>query len=229
MKGKGPNYAELQRPFVNFYAPTFILYELSSPFLNIHWFLDKLSLTGSNIQLVNGIFLLSSFFGCRLIWGSYSSLRVFIDVFRAIRRGALVPISTTHDFATTKPSANPADEIMRFAAGKDVPIWLAGSYLGANICLNGLNWYWFGKMIEAIRKRFDPPFGTRGLPEKKRKGGKLLEGVDGSAPEQVVKKETEIWKGVDEDGSTSVEVDQVEVRRRLPKVEDNGEDVGFVP
>ena len=43
-----------QRPFVNYYAPTFILYELSSPFLNIHWFCDKLNMTGSKIQLYNG-------------------------------------------------------------------------------------------------------------------------------------------------------------------------------
>jgi hypothetical protein len=34
-----------QRPFLNYFAPTFILYELSSPFLNIHWFLDKVNMT----------------------------------------------------------------------------------------------------------------------------------------------------------------------------------------
>jgi len=119
---------------------------------------------------------------------------------------------------------------MRFnAVREDVPFWLAASYLASNITLNGLNWYWFGKMIEAIRKRFDPPFGTRGMPDKP-KGAALLEGIDGSAPEKkTIKKETEIWKGVDADGSTSVEVDQVEVRRRVPKVDENGEEVEFVP
>lgn len=178
---------------------------------------------------MNGILLLGSFFGCRLVWGSYASLRVFFDVYRAIRRGALVPISTMHEFASTKRSATAADEIMRFAAGKDVPMWLAASYLSANICLNGLNWYWFGKMIEAIRKRFDPPFGTRGLPEKKRKGVNLLEGVDGTMPERSVKKETEVWRGVDEHGNTSIEVDQVEVRRRVPRVEESSGEDEFVP
>ncbi|KAK3080578.1 hypothetical protein LTS18_000118, partial [Coniosporium uncinatum] len=64
------------RPFVNYYAPTFILYELSSPFLNIHWFCDKLHLTGSTIQLLNGVVLLATFFGCRLCWGTFNSLRV---------------------------------------------------------------------------------------------------------------------------------------------------------
>jgi len=40
-----------QRPFVNYYGCTFILYELSSPFLNFHWFFDKLDMTGSLPQL----------------------------------------------------------------------------------------------------------------------------------------------------------------------------------
>jgi hypothetical protein len=67
---------------VNFYAPTFILYELSSPFLNIHWFCDKLNMTGSTLQFVNGIVLLFTFFSCRLCWGTYNSIRVFNDVWR---------------------------------------------------------------------------------------------------------------------------------------------------
>lgn len=29
--------------------------------------------------------------------------------------------------------------------------------------LNALNIYWFGKMVETIRRRFDPPFGTKGV------------------------------------------------------------------
>ena len=63
-----------QRPFCYFWAPVFLLYELSSPFLNIHWFCDKVGLTGSTVQAVNGALLTSSFFGCRIIWGIYLSL-----------------------------------------------------------------------------------------------------------------------------------------------------------
>ena len=37
--------------------------------------MDKLGMTGSTAQLVNGIMLLTSFFGCRLIYGTYSSAR----------------------------------------------------------------------------------------------------------------------------------------------------------
>lgn len=36
-----------------------------------------------------------------------------------------------------------------------VPFWLAGVYLTCNLVLNSLNFYWFGKMIETVRKRFE--------------------------------------------------------------------------
>ncbi|KAF2659862.1 DUF887-domain-containing protein [Lophiostoma macrostomum CBS 122681] len=177
------------RPFVNFYAPTFILYELSSPFLNIHWFCDKLNLTGSKIQLYNGILLLLTFFSCRLCWGSYQSARVFYDVYRTLKSGHV----TLHDpqlgklnngtYAPEAPVAG--SEIMQFAGDRIVPVWLAAAYLASNLVLNGLNWFWFGKMIETIRKRFDPPLGTR-KPEKADKAGTTLEKEHMSEVEKVL-------------------------------------------
>ncbi|MCJ1398457.1 hypothetical protein MMC11_001657 [Xylographa trunciseda] len=142
------------RPFVNFYAPTFILYELSSPFLNIHWFCDKLHLTGSRIQLYNGLVLLATFFGCRLVWGTYQSIRVYQDVWAAIQSPGILPIIPTN--TTTAASIDPRAEILRFQGDGIVPVWLACTYLGSNIVLNTLNFYWFGKMIEAVKKRFRP-------------------------------------------------------------------------
>ncbi|KAF2137959.1 uncharacterized protein K452DRAFT_290996 [Aplosporella prunicola CBS 121167] len=149
------------RPFVNFYGPTFILYELSSPFLNVHWFCDKLNLTGSKIQLYNGFLLLGSFFGARLCWGSYQSYSVFKDVYRALSASDALNDSITnldHNLALNTG-------IMRFAPSSAdelaIPLWLAAVYLAANLTLNALNWYWFSKMIETVRKRFAPPLGTK--------------------------------------------------------------------
>lgn len=44
---------------------------------------------------------------------------------------------------------------------KAVPVWLAVTYLSSNVVLNSLNFYWFGKMIETVRKRFNGNKGDR--------------------------------------------------------------------
>ena len=47
-------------------------------------------------------------------------------------------------------------EVMRFAGpNSHLPYWLIGVYLVSNVTLNALNWYWFGKMIETVKKRFE--------------------------------------------------------------------------
>ncbi|KAF3161930.1 hypothetical protein TWF106_004961 [Orbilia oligospora] len=133
------------RPFVNYYAPTFLLYELSSPFLNFHWFMDKLEMTGSTLQLVNGICLLVVFFSCRLVYGTYSSFRVGSDIYLAWQ--------------------NPPLDIVQ--QGRSVPAWLALSYVTSNLILHFLNFYWFGKMVDALRRRFDSTKSTVSSPDKK--------------------------------------------------------------
>lgn len=146
---------------MNFYGPIFILYELSSPFLNFHWFLDKLKLTGSTYQAINGAVLTSTFFFCRIVWGAWNSYWTFGDMIRAYNSGL---IGSSSRVSTIGMSAADA-EAMSFAGQRKMPLWLAGSYLAANIVLNILNYYWFSKMIQTIRSRFDPPWGTKGVSE----------------------------------------------------------------
>ena len=190
-----------QRPFVNYYAPDFILYELSSPFLNIHWFCDKVEMTGSNTQLINGIFLITTFICCRLIWGTYASICVFRDVLAAYRHTTSWDASAAAVDPQTSGASSPGLEIMRYAGNKEAPLWLCLAYLASNITLNSLNWYWINKMIATIRKRFDPPFGTR-------------------RPEDKPKIETDVARGIYADGTKSVEIDATQVRRR-PTVQRN--------
>ncbi|XTI94683.1 nonribosomal peptide synthetase [Cenococcum geophilum] len=71
------------QPFFHFYTPWFILYHLSVPFLHIHWFCDVLDMTGSNLQLCNGLALLSIFFWSRIICGNYQSLALYQDLWTA--------------------------------------------------------------------------------------------------------------------------------------------------
>lgn len=152
------------RPFLNFYAPVFILYELSTPFLNVHWFCDKLNLTGSKIQLYNGIALLATFACCRLVYGSFQSIMVYIDMWKAIHTGpdaSYVAAAFDKNGTMTDPNAN----MMAFVTNAEpIPVWLAGIYLASNLVLNTLNWHWFFKMISAVRKRFEPAKKEKEVP-----------------------------------------------------------------
>jgi hypothetical protein len=174
------------RPFVNYYAPTFILYELSSPFLNIHWFLDKVNMTGSNLQWYNGMMLLVAFFSCRLVWGTWQSVVVYGDMWHAIKQSRSLTHSPFLDGVTTnapifklsEAGALCADEsclranaeISQFAhhfTDVSLPQWLPIAYVIANLILNSLNFYWFSQMIDAVLKRF------RQKPAEKKETGLL--------------------------------------------------------
>ncbi|KAF2674645.1 hypothetical protein BT63DRAFT_419930 [Microthyrium microscopicum] len=199
-------------PFVNFYAPVFVLYEISSPFLNIHWFCDKMELTGSNIQFINGILLLITFGGARLIYGTWASYSLCRDILTAVytaREAPHTPPLALSHFALNATTLfnNPIEalQVLKYApAGPHIPTWMWMSNIASNITLNILNWYWYQQMISAIRKRFDPPFGTR----KKLKADSDIK----------------VTRSEDASGSKTLKVDSLEVRRRqqLERLESTG-------
>ncbi|KAJ9610333.1 hypothetical protein H2200_005110 [Cladophialophora chaetospira] len=127
-------------PFANYYGINFVLYELSTPFLNIHWFMDKSGLTGSTWQLINGICLMGTFFASRIGWGLYQSFNLYRDIWTLWRidpasKTGLEAIGTTHDASS-------------------VSKWLSLTFLAANTILSGLNIYWFGRMVKSMRGHF---------------------------------------------------------------------------
>ncbi|EMD00457.1 hypothetical protein BAUCODRAFT_62246 [Baudoinia panamericana UAMH 10762] len=206
------------RPFLCFYCPVFLLYELSSPFLNIHWFCDKLELTGSIYQAINGVFLVGTFFSSRLVWGLYNSYNVFHDFWIAYQAGHSSGVGLMGDDAAIRNSMSgdmsiyyeEARQQRAFMGEKVLPLWLPIVYLLSNLTLNLLNVYWFGKMIETIRKRFDPPFGTKGIgpdfvhyePQEK------IDQLHKEALGQPIQMDEsiELQRGVYADGHKSVEV-----------------------
>jgi hypothetical protein len=152
--------------------------------------------------------LLLTFFCCRLVWGTYQSVRVFADVYRAL---------TQDQTALLK---EPESDLIFFAGDKAVPLWLPACYLLSNLTLNGLNWYWFGKMIETLRKRFDPPLGTRKPEELTEKvpaeESVLVEGTDIETPGVMTPGEGNDYisaVSVEKDAHT-LKVQQSEVRSR---------------
>ncbi|KAJ1976416.1 hypothetical protein H4R34_003985 [Dimargaris verticillata] len=70
------------KPLYNLYAPTVLVTEISTPFLNIHWFLDKMNMTGSTLQLANGAMLLITFFGARILFSYYWSAKLYIFAYQ---------------------------------------------------------------------------------------------------------------------------------------------------
>ncbi|KAJ3079496.1 hypothetical protein HDU99_010749 [Rhizoclosmatium hyalinum] len=111
------------RPFIQYYGSVFIMYELSTPFLNIHWVCDKLGMTGGTLQLVNGIILLIVFFLARIVFGLYSSFWLFVEMY--------------HQYEM-------------------IPLYLVIMISVINAILNSLNIFWFYKMIDSVRRRFQP-------------------------------------------------------------------------
>lgn len=120
--------------------------ELSTPFVNIHWFLNKLDKAGSTLQIINGILLIVTFACCRLIWGSYLAFVFFRDVWTALH----APQSHWTEYKYS-PYERPL--ILEHRA----PWWLAAMFMISNAVVMSLSAFWFTKMIATIRKHIETP------------------------------------------------------------------------
>lgn len=143
-------------------------------------------MTGSKPQLYNGIALLVTFFSCRLVWGTWQSAVVYADMWRGLR-GPPSPATLAAAFADPATSADPHANPMAFARdAAAVPLWLTALYLASNVVLNALNWFWFVKMVAAVRKRFEPPKQAK---KEAVEGEKVsASAVDGTAAAAAVKR-----------------------------------------
>lgn len=112
-------------PFLMFDGLGILIWEASTPFLNIHWFMDKLGMTGSFAQLVNAFFLLATYVCMRLILGVYNSYSLVSSLWQPTER-----------------------QVGHVYLG-----WKLFYTIGL-IVLNILNYFWFSKMVRAIQKRF---------------------------------------------------------------------------
>ncbi|KAG8787223.1 hypothetical protein FRC15_009720 [Serendipita sp. 397] len=114
------------RPFLAYYGPRFLLWELSTPFLNLNWFFDRTRVKGTTIHLLNGVALLISFFSARLVYGTY-----------------MADGKQSYNFFRTT-----------YLNRSEIPAALFWTYCIGNVLLNGLNWFWFSKMVKTVRRKF---------------------------------------------------------------------------
>ncbi|EGV66299.1 hypothetical protein CANTEDRAFT_112927 [Yamadazyma tenuis ATCC 10573] len=71
------------QPFCMSWVPSFLLFEASTPFVNVNWFSSRLpGIVPEKIVVVNGILLLISFFSVRILWGFYAMSLVATDLYR---------------------------------------------------------------------------------------------------------------------------------------------------
>ncbi|SGZ49014.1 CIC11C00000000592 [Sungouiella intermedia] len=72
------------KPFCLPWVPAFLLFELSTPFVNINWFASKLpaGTISDRVVAINGICLLVTFFLVRILWGFYAVGFVMVDMYR---------------------------------------------------------------------------------------------------------------------------------------------------
>jgi TLC domain len=123
------------------------MFELSTPFLNIHLFLNQLDRSGTSIQLYNGIALMTSFFCARLLYGGYWSIRWYMDVFYVLQN----PHDGIPEISSFSPTNIRPDAISKTT--ETLPLWLIAVFMTSNTLLNALNFIWFGKMIQTLRNR----------------------------------------------------------------------------
>lgn len=69
-------------PFNIPWIPAFLIFELSTPFVNVNWFASKLpsNFFNENVVLVNGLMLICTFFWVRIVW----SLSAFYALFKCM-------------------------------------------------------------------------------------------------------------------------------------------------
>lgn len=109
---------------------------------------------------------MTTFFGCRLVWGTYGAINVSKDVYRAVFEGMSLADglqSRALPGSSQKNSRDLDSEATSYLEIQHLSLWIGVLYVTANSALTVLNAFWFSKMVQALRKRFDPPLGTKAV------------------------------------------------------------------
>ncbi|CCH61707.1 hypothetical protein TBLA_0F01650 [Henningerozyma blattae CBS 6284] len=114
------------RPYLQFYAPVFLIFELSNPALNIRWFMNKYIPKDTSklikwTRIANSLLLLITFFIGRIVWGWYQIGALCWDFYQV----------------RNHPNFKPIDTYI---------------IVGGNLILDVLNAIWFSSMVTVAYK-----------------------------------------------------------------------------
>lgn len=120
-------------PVCQVWVPKFLLYEASTPFVNVNWFIMQMLAPSkkSNLKpakvptwlnLINGVLLMIIFFSVRILWGNLAQFVYFYQMYKY-----------RSDMTTLK-------------------VQLAVILAIITLILNSLNVFWFSKMVKIAKK-----------------------------------------------------------------------------
>ena len=69
--------------FIQYYSAAFLLFEISTPFLDIRWIGLKFDVLSEFTKLINNVILILIFFFIRICWGWYQVIVLGIDLYAA--------------------------------------------------------------------------------------------------------------------------------------------------
>lgn len=111
------------KPFVQVWGPKFLIFEASTPFVNVNWYISQMLRMGYTvptwINIVNGLCLMSVFFFVRLIWGFLAIGLLLKELYKA---------------------------------RADLPLGITAVVIILNLGFNILNVFWFSKMLKIVKK-----------------------------------------------------------------------------
>ncbi|KAG2489948.1 hypothetical protein HYH03_011579 [Edaphochlamys debaryana] len=105
--------------YLHYHAAGFLMWEISTPFVNLRWFMYKAGWAHVPLYLANGMAMIAVFFGCRIAWGFPESFTLAKDVLAQRFPGSPFPAAAT------------------------------AGYCAAAVIMCSLNSFWFYKMLSA--------------------------------------------------------------------------------
>lgn len=115
--------------WLSYYGAVFLVWEASTPFVYARWALHTAGRASTPLYALTGLAMTLTFFAARIAFGLTASARWWAVAARELR----APV---------------------FGVGVGIPPSVLHAYNVANLAMNALNLFWFGKMVQGIVRHF---------------------------------------------------------------------------